>query len=330
MQTKTWLDENQSNIDSHIRSRGFELLHFTPLRKSAILVLRCPNGHSQELPADRAFGPRWPGRCRPCEQIARRDRLHELALHRGGRVIGSVPLRLTDRVELECSKDHRWSARLDSVLRNNYWCRKCRDNDKRISLADAKALATRSGGTVTSTTCAGSKDPLTWQCACGQQWQTTYAIQRRKPYFCKSCRIPTGRKKPTATSTTETKHRQLSRAQDIARQHGGRCLSTSYRNLNDTLSFECAKGHRFVLVARSALHYGSWCRRCYRDDHPRRTSITVLRDFAAAHEGVLVSEEYVNAAKNLIWRCRNGHLFRRSWNNMQRYGRHFCPECPRS
>lgn len=65
----------------------------------------------------------------------------------------------------------------------------------------------------------------------------------------------------------------LESARELARQKGGQCLSSEYKNAKTLMQWSCARGH--IWEARfTNIRQGTWCRQCY---DLGRTSNTVKR-----------------------------------------------------
>ena len=47
----------------------------------------------------------------------------------------------------------------------------------------------------------------------------------------------------------------------IAKERGGKCLSTKYVNVHTKLLWECSEGHQWK-AKPSNIKRGSWCRKC--------------------------------------------------------------------
>lgn len=75
-----------------------------------------------------------------------------------------------------------------------------------------------------------------------------------------------------AVSDLRTK---LAELQIIAKQRGGKCLSTTYTNNTTKLLWECAKGHQWKAVPKG-IKKGYWCPKCARSKKARQPDIIEL------------------------------------------------------
>ena len=108
----------------------------------------------------------------------------------------------------------------------------------------------------------------------------------------------------------------------IARDRGGRCLSENYVNAKTRLLWECSQGHQWEAVPDSIIH-GTWCPYC---DGKYKT-IKDMQDIAKEREGVCLSEKYVNNRTKILWRCKEGHEWKATPDNIKQGT--WCPICAR-
>jgi hypothetical protein len=91
----------------------------------------------------------------------------------------------------------------------------------------------------------------------------------------------------------------------LARERGGECLSTEYKNHRTPLRWRCANGHEWQATLGDVKHSGYWCPTCA--GRRRRLTIEDMRRIARERGGECLSEEYVNSRTPLLWRCAEGH-----------------------
>jgi hypothetical protein len=115
--------------------------------------------------------------------------------------------------------------------------------------------------------------------------------------------------------------------QRIAKERGGACLSTSYKNGRTPLLWVCKHGHHWKAspgkVKSGTRRKGTWCRECYnwRRRFHAKHSIEAMRELAKARGGACLSTEYVSSKAKLIWQCaalhrwqaRPGSLIQGTW-----------------
>ncbi len=98
---------------------------------------------------------------------------------------------------------------------------------------------------------------------------------RRRPESCQHCRIE------RAVKTVLQNNDNLARAQRIAEERGGKCLTTGgLVGVNDKLEWECSLGHRWPAQLISVDNQGTWCPVCAAS----RAERTIRAIFEAAYE----------------------------------------------
>jgi len=109
--------------------------------------------------------------------------------------------------------------------------------------------------------------------------------------------------------------------QKLAAIRGGKCLSKKYLNNRTKLLWQCSKDHVWK-ASPDNIKSGSWCPACA--GRPKLT-IDDMKDIAISHGGECLSKEYVNAHVHLKWRCKEGHEWEATYNNIGK-GK-WCPRC---
>jgi hypothetical protein len=89
----------------------------------------------------------------------------------------------------------------------------------------------------------------------------------------------------------------------LARERGGRCISTCYVNSAAPLLWECRRGHRWSAVPAS-IRKGTWCPDCV---GVRRVTLERMIEIAKSRGGMCLSNRYLNTATKMEWRCSAGH-----------------------
>lgn len=186
--------------------------------------------------------------------------------------------------------------------------------DRRERLAFLQALAAARGGKCLSWHYAST---MTWSCAQGHEWEAKpHDVLRGQ--WCQRCAL--------AYAHSRSRARGFARVQEIARQHGGACLSEAYTSVDELLRWRCAKGHEWEATANKIRHR-SWCPECLAEPKVR-LSIEDMK--ACAHErgGECLSSSYTDPTIPLRWRCAEGH----EWDALPEYVRlkgTWCPRCAR-
>nr|ABI14262.1 hypothetical protein [Pfiesteria piscicida] len=111
----------------------------------------------------------------------------------------------------------------------------------------------------------------------------------------------------------------LSIAREVARLHGGRCLSTEYRGINAQLLWRCAVGHQWAASLNRVKNLRVWCTAC---KAASRAEVSLSRSDAIASKlgGRCLRRHHVDSDAYYVWRCAVGHEWiatrtsaRRTW-----------------
>jgi len=135
--------------------------------------------------------------------------------------------------------------------------------------------------------------------------------------------ITSGRWCPICAVATRIRMRQaaaFAALQAAVRAHRGRVLTRRWTSAKAPMRFRCARGHAWSRSASEVMS-GSWCSIC----RATRRSIDPAHELAAARGGHCLSRSYANPATKLRWRCRLGHEWHATFDNV-RQGR-WCPHC---
>jgi hypothetical protein len=178
-----------------------------------------------------------------------------------------------------------------------------------------RALAAEHGGKCLSNEYVNNCTRLEWQCTEGHRWQAKPNDIRRS--WCPYC-----------ANTVKLEIADLRR---IARERGGKLLSTTYINRKQPLLWRCRAGHTWQAPASrvkpGGYRPGTWCPLCpmRRKGQPSRLTIEEMREIAAQRGGQCLSSTYVNAATKLKWRCAEGHEWEAQPSSVK-YG-NWCRAC---
>jgi len=290
------------------------------------IMYRCSRGHELSVVRETALYSDWMGLCESCEFEDRYQRIRMVVDKHGGKILSDKTHFLTtEKIKLKCGAGHKWNKTVYALLEGT-WCTQCFVDSRKITLEDANRLAAKSGGRCLSQRCDGSSDSLLWECGEDHRWQRSYQEQLKQVTFCSVCRIPTGRGDQKKYSVSERRDQTFRRAQQVATEHGGLCMSKTYKNLRTPMHWQCAAGHHWQAPAQPILYAGAWCRLCAQQSRKNAITLDTLRQFADDHGGRMLSDEYRKNTDKILWRCSDGHEFRRSWMSMRKV-KSFCPKC---
>jgi hypothetical protein len=116
----------------------------------------------------------------------------------------------------------------------------------------------------------------------------------------------------------------LEKLQRVAKERGGKCLSTTYKKGPEKMQFECGEGHQWESLASLVLFSGNWCPTCH-----KLPSGEFLKKFEKAlrdHEGAMVNKSLGKLNEAHWFRCKKGHTFEQLPTKLLSAG-HWCPTC---
>lgn len=104
----------------------------------------------------------------------------------------------------------------------------------------------------------------------------------------------------------------------VAEKRGGKCLSTTYKNNDTHLLWECKKGHQWKAKPSNLARH--WCRACSVEERKKarhREAFERFTKMADAYGGKLLSEEFTTIHKEYEWECKQGHRFKKVANSLK-------------
>lgn len=107
----------------------------------------------------------------------------------------------------------------------------------------------------------------------------------------------------------------------IAKERGGKCLSTTYINNHSNLTWQCREGHQWDALPNTITR-GCWCPVC---KGCKKKTLSDMQRLAQTHGGKCLSTRYTNSHSNLIWQCREGHQWETTLASINRGS--WCPVC---
>ena len=182
------------------------------------------------------------------------EELRGIAISRDGSLLSDYYINNSTKLRWRCAEGHEWEA-VPSSIKQGSWCSICGDKRagrKRANTIDEmKALAAAKGALCLSNSYGSVKSRLRWRCAAGHEWETQASVIIAGHWCLKCESLRLGRKYALT----------LEQIQTTARERGGQCLSDTYLNAREKLTWRCAKGHIWQTNANS-VRQGSWCPVC--------------------------------------------------------------------
>ena len=183
--------------------------------------------------------------------------------------------------------------------------------------AQLKALQTiakKRGGKCLSRRYLGVMVHTRWQCELGHIWRAVpNAIKNGQ--WCPVC--------ANARRGDAFRH-SIKDMQNLAREHGGKCLSKKYINARNKIKWQCKFGHTW-LATPGGISVGHWCHVCR--GGVRKGSINDMRALASKRGGKCLSGKYYNNSTTLRWKCSKNHIWQASSASIKRGS--WCPVCGR-
>jgi len=95
---------------------------------------------------------------------------------------------------------------------------------------------------------------------------------------------------------------KIKEMKELAKIHGGYCLSKNYVNTNTKLKWQCKEGHEWNAIP-THIRIGHWCPYCV----GKNKTIEDMQELAKSRGGECLSSTYVNSQTKLKWQCKEGH-----------------------
>ncbi len=242
------------------------------------------------------------------------EEMHAIAHQKGGKCLSSKYINAHTHLKWECGIcGNIWNAKPGQIKSGN-WCPKCaikrRSNKTRGTIEEMQEIAQNRGGVCLSTEYINSTTYLQWQCGvCLNIWKAKPA-NIKQGSWCPECAKNQNRKRKKSKTRKLNSYSLLKLAdfQEIARKHGGKCLSTHYISLDTEMRWECKEGHQWESKA-SNIRYGAWCPECsYKKRGKKKRN--KLKDFqllAEKRNGKCLSTQYIDAKTELQFFCNKHH-----------------------
>jgi hypothetical protein len=282
-------------MTSLARERGGRCISTLYVNSVTPLWWQCAVGHKwRAIPASITRGS-W---CPACVGVKRGTirEMREIAESRGGVCVSKFYVNSATKLCWRCCLGHEWIA-APLQIKRGHWCPLCA-RVARLTLQEMNIIAARKSGRCLSIEYLGSAKPLRWICAVGHEWDA-------RPSSIKS-----GNWCPYCARNRKLEFEQMCQ---IARERGGRCLSTVYRNGRTPLLWECSQGHQWTArpenIKGGTRKKGSWCLECYntrRIFRPKQ-DLKAMQELARSRGGQCMSATYMGSKTKLTWHCAYEH-----------------------
>jgi hypothetical protein len=97
----------------------------------------------------------------------------------------------------------------------------------------------------------------------------------------------------------------------VKEKYNGECLSEIYIKCCNKLIFKCENNHIFKKTWESVKNNNSWCLECKGIKIP---TIEFINEFVKNEfDGYCLEKQYVNSNHNMMFKCKNNHIFTSKW-----------------
>jgi hypothetical protein len=165
------------------------------------------------------------------------------------------------------------------------------------------------------------------QCArCKSTMLVKYFSVNKKGELYKTC--DNCREKRRKNNPNSNKKLTIEECQQVAKERGGKCLSTKYKNTSTKMLWECSEGHQWESKFDIMKSRGNWCPQCYdkRRGDTCRGNIKDCQRLAEERGGKCLSKKYKNNKEKMLWECSKGHQWESRFDLMKSKG-NWCPQC---
>jgi len=186
----------------------------------------------------------------------------KVAKKKNGRCLSVEYVNCETKMLWECNNGHQWSARFNDI-KNGGWCPHCAFNAP-LTIADAHKIAKDKSGKCLSTEYNNDGAKLLWECNKGHQWEATLPKVKNSTW-CPAC---------AKNLKLSIEHCNL-----VAKERGGKCLSTEYVNCETKMLWECSNGHQWSARFNDIKNGRQWCPGCMTN----RRKQTSLKKYGTDH-----------------------------------------------
>ena len=172
------------------------------------------------------------------------DEMKNLAKSRQGECLSDIYIDLNTPLIWRCKYNHIWETKPQTIKQGS-WCPFCAN--VKIEITKIVDLAeTHNGKFILNQPYKNNKN-LTFSCSNGHTWTTSLIVIQRGGW-CPFC--------------AGVDKKSIEYATNLATERGGKLISTTYKNANTKMEWECKNGHLFQRTVSELTSKGSWCPYC--------------------------------------------------------------------
>jgi hypothetical protein len=217
--------------------------------------------------------------------------MQKVAAGYGGKCLSKEYVNNKTPLQWMCKYGHTWDREYSVMQQQGVWCSQCISNETKLE--PLKEIAENKGGKCLSEIYQNTYSKLKWRCAEGHTFLMTPTIVKGGAW-CQECR------------RIAEREQSLNRLRKLAQKNGGVCLSTKYVNDQSKVTFQCAQGHKWTVLAATFYKEQTWCERCTWNKIAEK-ELQRLNKFVAKKGGKCISPTYRNTYTKLKWECARGH-----------------------
>lgn len=227
-----------------------------------------------------------------------------------------------NKISLQCSEGHTFT-RIMRTLQNNdeLYCPYC---VRSFTLKEVKKITSKYDMTCISTEYVNNKSKLTFTCVEGHVLTRTLNNLRKRGLCCSKCNKNVTKKNSVSLiNQDENNLSQNNRIKSLLpvlekmSKEGIVCLSTSYNGDRSLLFFKCSNGHTFSTTSRG-LKESKIKTKC--PDCVKSLCLKTIKELAICYKMTCISIKYINSSSILNFKCSNGHLVTRTYQQVRKLG----------
>ena len=179
---------------------------------------------------------------------------HKIATLNGGKCLSDKYINVDTKMLWQCDKKHTWNADLYHIKNRNQWCPECGGTKKLDGLKIAHEISKIYGGKCLSQVYENNEKLMEWECKYFHKWQASLVNIKTNHSWCPKCAI-------TERSERQILSNAVYKAQKMANENNGKCLSNKYINAKSKLLWMCDAEHKW-LTSYDNIKNGKWCPEC--------------------------------------------------------------------
>jgi hypothetical protein len=263
----------------------------------------CKFGHTWDATFKAIKRGHWCPHCAILKRSLSIDDCNAMAKENNGKCLSKEYINNGTKLLWQCELGHQWHSTFTLIKNQKTWCPICSGNVK-LTLDDCINAALINGGRCLSQEYNNIMEYMLWECSIGHRWQTSFNRIRNSNSWCPIC------------ATT-----QLFECQKYAIKNNGLCLSVEY-NCKTKIKWRCEFGHMWESFFSCIKGKNSWCPECAGNIKYTLDDCVAV---ALLNGGKCLSSIYNNVKENMIWQCKNNHIWEAAFTNIKK--RTWCPYC---